>query len=102
MSPPTNSQPRPAPVRSSRKAEMSESTKSELLRRARHAFAEFGFADAPIEALVASAGMSKGALYHHFGSKQGLFLAVVRELSQDIGGVFPVALKPSRHGLDYS
>ncbi len=65
-------------------AEMSESTRNELLLRARSAFAQHGYGDAPIEAVVRAAGMSKGALYHHFGSKQGLFVAVVRDIADEI------------------
>lgn len=71
---------------------MTEATRTELLSRARAAFAEFGYADAPLEALVRAAGMTKGALYHHFGSKQGLFVAVVRgvatEIAERVGGQF--------------
>ncbi|HSM09323.1 MAG TPA: TetR/AcrR family transcriptional regulator [Gemmatimonadota bacterium] len=38
-----------------------------------------GFRAAGIEAILASSGVSKGALYHNFGSKQGLGYAVVEE-----------------------
>ena len=65
-------------------ADMSEATRKELLMRARAAFAEHGYADAPIEAVVRGAGLTKGALYHHFGSKQGLFVAVVRDVASGI------------------
>ena len=65
-------------------AEMSETTRRELLQRARAAFAEHGYNEAPIETVVRAAGMTKGALYHHFGSKQGLFLAVVRDVAEQI------------------
>ncbi len=65
-------------------AEMSETTRRELLQRARAAFAEHGYSEAPIETVVRAAGMTKGALYHHFGSKQGLFAAVVRDVAEEI------------------
>jgi AcrR family transcriptional regulator len=65
-------------------SEMSEATREVLLERARAAFAEHGFADAPLDALLHGTGLSKGALYHHFGSKQGLFVAVVQALDARI------------------
>jgi AcrR family transcriptional regulator len=65
-------------------AELSETTRAALLTQARAAFAEHGYADAPIDAVVRAAGLTKGALYHHFGSKQALFMAVVRELDAEI------------------
>lgn len=65
-------------------AQMSDSTKKELLRQAREAFARHGFARAPIEEVVQACGLTRGALYHHFGSKQGLFLAVTRQLEDEL------------------
>ena len=41
-------------------------------------FAKFGYGATSTEALVQEAGLTRGALYHHFGSKKGLFEAVVR------------------------
>jgi AcrR family transcriptional regulator len=83
------------------KAAMSELTRGELLKRARAAFAEFGYAEAPIEAVTTAAGMTKGALYHHFGSKQGLFLAVARELAKELGQLFKARYqkKPTLSGF---
>lgn len=65
-------------------AQMSEATRKELLAKARSAFAEHGYAQAPIEELVRACGLTRGALYHHFGSKQGLFLAVARQLDEEL------------------
>jgi AcrR family transcriptional regulator len=65
-------------------AEMTEATRTLLLAEARRAFAEHGYAGAPIEEVVRAAGLTKGALYHHFGSKQGLFEAVLRDLDREI------------------
>ena len=73
-------------------AEMSETTRRELLQRARAAFAEHGYNEAPIETVVRAAGMTKGALYHHFGSKRGLFLAVVRDVAEQIAAGVGVRL----------
>jgi AcrR family transcriptional regulator len=65
-------------------AEMSDATRKELLAKARSAFSEHGYAQAPIEELVRACGLTRGALYHHFGSKQGLFLAVARQLDEEL------------------
>jgi AcrR family transcriptional regulator len=42
-------------------------------------FAEHGFHQATLEAVAAEAGVSKGALYHYFPSKEQLFLAVLED-----------------------
>ncbi|MEI5584043.1 TetR/AcrR family transcriptional regulator [Agromyces sp. CCNWLW213] len=59
------------------KAEQRERTREEILRIATRRFAESGYAGVALEDLVAEAGLTRGALYHHFGSKQGLFAAVI-------------------------
>ena len=38
-----------------------------------------------MDELCAAAGVTRGALYHNFGSKEGLFEAVVRQLDEEIG-----------------
>jgi AcrR family transcriptional regulator len=80
---------------------MSEATRAELMQRARLMFAAEGYDKAPLDALVRSAGLTKGALYHHFGSKQGLFLAVVRDIAGEIGAAASRLLgdAPSRSGF---
>lgn len=60
--------------------ELSEETRRKLLAAGRALFARRGFADAPAEEIVARAGLTRGALYYQFGDKQGLFVAVLREL----------------------
>lgn len=51
--------------------------KIELLRAAEAAFAEHGLASAKVEAITASAGVSKGAFYLHFDSKEDCFRTIV-------------------------
>ena len=62
---------------------------SRLLRAGRELFAERGFAAVGTEEIVARAGVTRGALYHHFADKRDLFRAVHEELEQrlvaDIG-----------------
>ena len=58
-------------------AERSQATISELIDVARARFRSHGYADTSIEAIVQAAGVTRGALYHHFDSKIELFRAVL-------------------------
>jgi AcrR family transcriptional regulator len=66
-------------------AERTAATKAALLAAGRELFAERGFANTPREEIVERAGVTRGALHHHFGRKQDLFLAVFEDLEGDIG-----------------
>jgi AcrR family transcriptional regulator len=56
--------------------ERTEATTNALVAAARELFAEDGYAAASLDAVVAKAGVTKGALYHHFSGKRDLFAAV--------------------------
>lgn len=56
--------------------ERSETTTTQLLDAARALFASAGFAGALLDNVVCDAGVTKGALYHHFAGKRDLFAAV--------------------------
>jgi AcrR family transcriptional regulator len=68
--------------------ERSSATQEALVRAARALFAS-GYHATPSEDVVAKAGVTSGALYHHFGDKRGLFRAafdaVEKELAVRIG-----------------
>ncbi|MCU6707282.1 TetR/AcrR family transcriptional regulator [Paenibacillus sp. J5C_2022] len=66
------------------KAEQKQETIQTLIQTARTQFSELGYAATPLEKLVSDAGMTRGALYHHFGNKEGLFLAVLQSVQQEI------------------
>jgi AcrR family transcriptional regulator len=68
-----------------RRAALSAETAERLLGSARRAFARDGYAAASMDALCAEAGLTRGALYHHFGGKDGLLEAVVRQIDAEIG-----------------
>lgn len=57
-------------------AERSETTTERLLQTGRDLFARKGFAGTSIEEVVRTAGVTRGAMYHHFQSKEELFEAV--------------------------
>ncbi len=65
-------------------AEWSTETIAALIRRARHEFARRGYTEASVERIAGAAGLSMGAVYYHFGGKQGLFEAVLRDVQRDI------------------
>ncbi len=54
-------------------------TRAALLRAAGRVFAEHGYHRATLEDVTAAAGVSKGALYHYFPSKEQLFLALLED-----------------------
>src|SRR6516225_1092359 len=56
-------------------------TRRALLDAARQVFTERGFSDASIADIVERAGSSVGSLYHHFGGKSELFVALWQEYS---------------------
>jgi len=68
----------PSPRRT--QAERSQATRSALIDSGRRLFAERGFAGVPADDLVADAGVTRGALYHHFDGKDGLFRAVFEQI----------------------
>ncbi|HTK64083.1 MAG TPA: TetR/AcrR family transcriptional regulator [Pseudonocardia sp.] len=75
-----------APVRPQRAPGIA--TRRRLLDAGRHVFARDGVSGAATGDIVAEAGVAPTALYHHFGSKAGLFLAVAGEVYElFIGGL---------------
>ena len=63
-----------------------EETRASLLATARKVFSERGYADTSMDDLTAQAGLTRGALYHHFGDKKGLLLAVVEQIDAEMDG----------------
>ncbi|HEY3528971.1 MAG TPA: TetR/AcrR family transcriptional regulator [Nocardioides sp.] len=64
----------------SRRAQYSASTRRALVDVAERLFAEHGYAATSLDAIVAGADVTKGALYHHFSGKQALFEAVFEKV----------------------
>ncbi|MCO6010309.1 TetR/AcrR family transcriptional regulator [Actinoallomurus purpureus] len=67
-----------------KKAERGRATREHLLEVATGLFAEHGYEDTSIEAVLQETAVSRGALYHHFGGKEVLFTAVLESLERDV------------------
>jgi AcrR family transcriptional regulator len=67
-----------------RKLERGEATRQELVEAATRLFAERGYEDTSIEAVLRETGVSRGALYHHFAGKEALFEAVLESVEEGV------------------
>jgi len=65
-------------------ADRSAATRDALVAAARPLFAAHGFAEVSTDAIVAAAGVTRGALYHQFADKTALFEAVLAAVEADI------------------
>ena len=64
--------------------EMIAETRAKLIAAARHSFGTVGYAEASMDDFTAAAGLTRGALYHHFGDKKGLLEAVIAEIDAEM------------------
>ncbi len=80
--------------------ERSALTRARLLGVARTLFAQHGYAVTSTEAILAGAGVQRGALYHHFADKAALFEAVCVQLVEEALPSVEGATARSRGALD--
>jgi AcrR family transcriptional regulator len=71
-------------------------TRGGLLDAAREVFSGSGFAEASIAEVVSRAGASVGSLYHHFGGKAELYLALFEDYQQRQEGRAATAVRAAR------
>jgi AcrR family transcriptional regulator len=79
---PESSAPTSRPART--QAERTARTRGALIDAARALFAERGYAGAGREEIVERAGVTRGAMYHHFASKDALFIAVYEVVEREL------------------
>jgi AcrR family transcriptional regulator len=84
----------------SRRQQYSASTKRALVDVAEALFTEHGYANTSLDAIVAGARVTKGALYHHFSGKQALFEAVFERVESDAAQSVKKALRGHRDPWD--
>ena len=73
----------------------SEETRARLLQAAQKKFSESGYEAASVDEICAEAGVSKGAFYHHFPSKQAVFLALFEDWLATVDAGLEAARKPT-------
>ena len=77
-------------------AERAAETRDALVAAARPLFAAQGFADVALEAIVRAAGVTRGALYHHFADKTELFAAVFENVEGEVAARMGEAIAESK------
>lgn len=73
-------------------AQRSEATTASLLDAARERFAASGYRATSLDAICAAAGLTKGALYHHFASKQEVFAGVFEREQERLRAIVDQAM----------
>ncbi|MGB3519128.1 MAG: TetR/AcrR family transcriptional regulator [Elainellaceae cyanobacterium] len=76
------------------KAEQTRRTRRAILDRARHLFATQGYAATGTEEMIRELGITRGALYHQFGDKLGVFKTVVIEAYGEITAHIRTRVEP--------
>lgn len=82
------------------RSESMEENRVKLIAAARRAFADKGYTAASMDALTAEAGLTRGALYHNFGDKRGLFAAVVDQIDTEMAVKAKARAAASGEGWD--
>ena len=77
-------------------AERAADTRETLIAAARALFANPGFAEVALETIVREAGVTRGALYHHFADKTELFAAVFEQVEGEMAARMAEAVAAAR------
>jgi AcrR family transcriptional regulator len=90
----------PMPTAPGRRVAQGRATRGQLIEVATGLFADHGYEGTSIEAVLAAAGVSRGALYHHFAGKEALFTAVVLAISERVAAEVTDAVRDCTDPLD--
>ena len=71
-----------------------------ILEAARGEFAQHGFGGARLQDIAARAQLSHPTLLYHFGSKEGLYAAVIEQAMQDWAAMTSLAIADGKAGFD--
>ena len=77
-----------------------EATRESIIATGTRLFAAHGYEAASTELLLRECGISRGALYHHFPSKEALFTAVLEATEKTIASKIIAAASPAANPLD--
>jgi AcrR family transcriptional regulator len=88
------------PVATRTQAQRRERTRGALIGAARALFAERGYAGAGREEIVERAGVTRGAMYHHFTSKEALFQVVFEAVERELCDAIAVSAMASREPIE--
>lgn len=80
--------------------ERTAATRAALVAAGRRLFAEHGASQVSAEQLVTEAGLTRGALYHHFSGKDDVFRAVFSEIEAEIAAEIAPVLERAASTLD--
>lgn len=81
-------------------AERTGATRAALIAAARELFAEHGYASVATEQIVKRAGVTRGALYHHFDGKRDLLRAVYEQIESELARRLGEAAEPGAGSLE--
>jgi AcrR family transcriptional regulator len=90
----------PQRTASGKRAAQGRATRGQLIEVATGLFASHGYEGTSIEAVLAAAGVSRGALYHHFAGKEALFTAVLEEISERVAAQVTDAISDCTDPVD--
>ncbi|GII57194.1 TetR family transcriptional regulator [Planotetraspora thailandica] len=83
-----------------RQAERSQATTAELVEAAAKSFGRDGYAAVSIDEVAAAAGVTKGAVYHHFAGKTALFAAVFTRAQEQLAERLVAEASGARDGWE--
>lgn len=78
-----------------KKSEARQKTTAALIKIAREHFTRYGYYDVSLEKIAEEGKVTRGAVYHHFKNKQGLFMAVVEAVQTDIARIIELEAQKS-------
>lgn len=82
------------------RVEKGKATRDRLVAAGRELFGERGYDGTSIEAILEAAGVARGALYHHFATKEALFDAVLERLIAEVATTVAEAARPEPDPID--